>query len=437
MSSIDERIQMAVAWLLSSQLPHVSGGAGWGWIPDVPPNPQNTAEVVCVLHRAGCEIPSATKVATLVRAIVVERPAGDEWYFRTPIDVSWRVRALRCLGVAETDDGLVAGIRSLLDQQDSESGGWRMSGYLGPVSITATAGAVIALIEGNSDDTERNRAITRGIAYLASAVYQEPRSLPMYAAAHIATVLARPEITAIGDKRAERAKDLAAERLLAGLRGSERDIETELFRRDNFVDTWRHLTLHLAIGAVVAADSRSVLDPAVRAALIELLDMQEMDALGIYRGGFRISAEGPVTSYATTQALEALQQVRPAINERVNPGSVYDEICRVEGAHPTDSQTVLSVRGHRLVMNSTAAEALLLVSAAAGGTVFALSVVFADNLGQAGSRALVVWGTLLVAIGVYCGIATRFNRLPKRRVAGAVFAAFTALVLPVITFLLA
>ncbi|WP_216893093.1 hypothetical protein [Nocardia alni] len=436
MSSIDERIHMAVAWLLSSQLPHVGGGAGWGWIPDVPPNPQNTAEVVCALHRAGCEIPSAARVTTLVRAVMVERPSGDEWYFRTPIDVSWRVRALRCLGVAETDESLVAGVRSILDQQDSESGGWRMSGYLGPVSITATAGAVQALIGGDSSGAERDRAIARGIAYLVSAVYQEPRSLPMYAAAHVATVLSRPEIAAIGDKRAERACALAAERLLAGLRRDEHDIETELFRRDNFVDTWRHLTLHLAIGAVVAADSRSVFDPAVRAAMVELLDMQEVDALGIYRGGFRISAEGPVTSYATTQALEALLQVQPAINERVNPAKVYDEICRADGAHPTDAQVLVSVRGHRLVMNSTAAATLLPVSSAAGATIFALALLCTSQLGHIVSRGLVVWGTLLFALGVYGAIATRFPRLPKRRVAAAMFAALTAVVLPVIAFLL-
>ncbi|MBB5918172.1 hypothetical protein BJY24_007084 [Nocardia transvalensis] len=436
MSNIDERIRMAVEWLRSSQIPHLSGGAGWGWIPDVPPNPQNTAEVVCVLHRAGCEIPRATKVAALVRATVVERPSGDEWYFRTPIDVAWRVRALRCLGVEESDPGLSGAVRSLLDQQDSETGGWRMSGFLGPVSVTATSSAVVALIGGEAADGERHQAISRGIAYLVAAVFQEPRSLPMYAAAHIATVLARPEIAAIGDKQAERACTLAVKRLLTGLRRNEYEIDTEIFRRDDLVDTWRHLTLHLAIGAVVSADSSTIFDPAVRAAIVELLEMQEVDALAIYRGGFRISTEGPVTSYATTQALEALLQVRPAINERVNPAKVYDEICRADGAHHSDPQTVGTLRGRRMLMNSAAGEALLLIGAAAGATVFALAVGFDQALGKIGSRGLVVWGTALIALGAYGGIATRFPRLPKRRVAATVFAAFTALVLPVISFLL-
>ncbi|WP_024803642.1 hypothetical protein [Nocardia sp. BMG51109] len=436
MSNIDERILMAVEWLRGSQIPHIGGGAGWGWIPDVPPNPQNTAEVVCILHRAECEIPRAEKVAALVRATVVERPVGDEWYFRTPIDVAWRIRALRCLGVEESDPGLVGAVRSLLEQQDSETGGWRMSGFLGPVSITATAAAIPALIGDGSFDGERQQAISRGIAFLVASVFQEPRSLPIYAAAHIATVLARPEIAEIGDKKAERARSLAVKRLLHGLRRNECEIETEIFRRDDLVDTWRHLTLHLAIGAVVSADSRTIFDPAVRAAIVELLEMQEVDALAIYRGGFRISAEGPVTSYATTQALEALLQVRPAINERVNPAKVYDEICRADGAHHTDPQTVASVRGRRMLVNSTAGAALWLLGAAAGGTVFALAVGFDQALGKVGSRALVVWGTLLIALGVYSGLATRFPRLPKRRVAATVFAAFTALVLPVVTFLL-
>ncbi|MGW5519503.1 hypothetical protein [Nocardia africana] len=437
MSNIDERIRMAVEWLRGSQLPHLDGGAGWGWIPDVPPNPQNTAEVVCILHRAGCEIPRAAKVAMLVRATVVQRPIGDEWYFRTPIDVAWRIRALRCLEVEESDPGLAGAVRNLLDQQDSETGGWRMSGFLGPVSITATAAAVEALIGGGAFDGERHQAISRGIAYLVSSMYQEPRTLPMYAAAHIAAVLARPEIVRIGDKRAERACELAVKRLLTGLRRGECDIETEIFRRDDLVDTWRHLTLHLAVGAVIAADSRTIFDPAVRAAIVALLDMQEMDALAIYRGGFRISDEGPVTSYATTQALEALLQVRPAINERVNPAKVYDEICRVDGAHRTDPQAIATLGRHRMLMNSTAGQALLVLAVSAGATVFALAVGFHTVFGTVGSRALVVWGTVLVAVGAYCGLATRFPRLPKRRVASAVFAAFTALVMPVVTYLLA
>ncbi|WP_157117579.1 hypothetical protein [Nocardia vaccinii] len=437
MSNIDERVRMAVEWLRGSQIPHLSGGAGWGWIPDVPPNPQNTAEVVCVLHRAGCEIPRAAKVAILVRATVVQRPNGDEWYFRTPIDVAWRIRALRCLAVEESDPDLAAAVRSLLDQQDSETGGWRISGFLGPVSVTATAAAVEALIGDGGFDSERHQAISRGIDYLVSAMYQDPRSLPIYAAAHIATVLARPEIVRIGDKRAERACAMAVNRLLTGLRRGECEIETEIFRRDDLVDTWRHLTLHLAVGAVISADSRTIFDPAVRAAIVALLDLQEMDALAIYRGGFRISDEGPVTSYATTQALEALLQVRPAINERVNPAKVYDEICRVDGAHRTDPQAIASVRGHRMLMNSTAGEALLVLGTAAGTTVFALAVGFDTVYGTIASRALVVWGTALIAFGAYCGLATHFPRLPKRRVASAVFAAFTALVLPVVTYLLA
>ncbi|AHH22074.1 hypothetical protein NONO_c73170 [Nocardia nova SH22a] len=440
MSNIDERIRTAVEWLRGSQIPHPGGGAGWGWIPDVPPNPQNTAEVVCVLHRAGSEIPRAAKVTLLVQATVVQRPNGDEWYFRTPIDVAWRIRALRCLGIAESDPHLAGAVRSLLDQQDSETGGWRMSGFLGPVSITATAAAVEALIgiDGfTSVDGEQHQAISRGIGYLVAAVYQEPRSLPMYAAAHIATVLSRIEIVRIGDKRAERACELVVKRLLTGLRKGEYEIETEIFRRDDLIDTWRHLTLHLAVGAVISADSRAIFDPAVRAAIVALLDMQEMEALAIYRGGFRISDEGPVTSYATTQALEALLQVRPAINERVNPAKVYDEICRADGTHRTDPQAIASVRGHRMLMNSTAGQALSLLGTAAGLTVFGLAVSFAAVYGTVGSRALVVWGTVLVAFSTYCGLATRFPRLPKKRVASAVFGAFTALVMPVVTYLLA
>ncbi|SUA45105.1 Uncharacterised protein [Nocardia africana] len=129
--------------------------------------------------------------------------------------------------------------------------------------------------------------------------------------------------------------------------------------------------------------------------------------------------------------------MRPAINERVNPAKVYDEICRVDGAHRTDPQAIATLGRHRMLMNSTAGQASLVLAVSAGATVFALAVGFHTVFGTVGSRALVVWGTVLVAVGAYCGLATRFPRLPKRRVASAVFAAFTALVMPVVTYLLA
>ncbi|WP_330253740.1 hypothetical protein OG874_03800 [Nocardia sp. NBC_00565] len=87
-------------------------------------------------------------------------------------------------------------------------------------------------------------------------------------------------------------------------------------------------------------------------------------------------------------------------------------------------------------MNSYAGAGLLAVGGSAGLTIAVMSVAFADQLGDIGSRALVVWGTVLIAVSTYVCVTTRFPVVPKGRIGAVVFAAFTAVVLPVVTFLL-
>lgn len=60
MLGFDRQVSSAVSWLKDEQ--RVEGAtAGWGWVTDVPANPQNTAEVVCArlarsLHRRGFDV---------------------------------------------------------------------------------------------------------------------------------------------------------------------------------------------------------------------------------------------------------------------------------------------------------------------------------------------------------------------------------------------
>lgn len=332
MSSFDDRMDLAVDWFGRSQLSDGSGGAGWGWVADVPPNPQNTAEVVCALKAADREVPRAAEVLRLLRRSVVGRQGGSAWAFEAPVDIAWRLRALRWLGVRDDDHDVVTCIEALLAAQDAESGGWRMSGRAGPTSITATAAALHALGELAVAEERVAQVVLRGVSFLAmSMVSEDVRAQPMYAAAHIAAVLARPEFVSVGGRRSRRATELAVRRLLDGLAREEDKVEEEPFRRGEVSDTWRHLSLHLSVGAVVAADSASIFTPAMRKSLAELLDLQEMTPRHAHRGGFRTSAEGFVTSYATTQALEAMAQARLAVHESINPGRVFDIICSIEG----------------------------------------------------------------------------------------------------------
>ncbi|MFI7669014.1 hypothetical protein [Nocardia sp. NPDC049526] len=436
MSDLDDRVGLAVEWLCRNQLADGLGGAGWGWVSDVPPNPQNTAEVVCALTAAGREVPRADEVSVLVRRSVVARESG-EWAFQSPIDVSWRLRALQALGVSPTDPDVVDSMRALLAEQDADSGGWRFSRGAGPISVTATANSIRALAGLGSEHEEAAQALLRGTTFLVTSMLDnDPRVRPVYACAYVAFVVARPEIAALGGKRIDRVRELAVGQLLEGLRRREEPVEEEAFRRNEVADTWRHLSLHLAVGAVVVADSQAIFDPGVRQGLVDLLDLQETAALHANRGGFRTSAEGFVTSYATVQGLEAMTYARAAVNERVSPARVFDMICRVDGVHHADAQQVIEVDGRAVMMNSHGGALVLAATGSAGLTIAVLAVIFADELGVVGSRTLVVWGTLFIALGSFTGVATRLPSVPKVRIAAAVFAAFTAVVLPVVTFLL-
>lgn len=437
MSGLDGRLDLAVQWLGRNQVVDGQGGAGWGWVSDVPPNPQNTAEVVCALARAGREIPRSAEVLTLVRRGTVTSQHRGEWTFQSPVDVAWRLRALQCLGIAPTDSDVVDSIEALVAEQDSDTGGWRLSGRAGPVSVTATAHAIRALTGPATAHEGAARALLRATTFLISLMLDgDPRTEPLYACAYVASIVSQPEVAAVGGKRVERARGRVLERLLAGLRQGHAPVEEEAFRRGEVADTWRHLSLHLAVGAAVAADPHTIFEPPVRQALTGLLDLQETGELHTNCGGFRTSAEGFVTSYATTQALEAMVAVRTAVNSGVSPARVFDLICGTDGVHHTDAQNLVSVRGRSVVMNSHAGALLFAVGGSAGLTIAILAVIFADDLKEIGSRALVVWGTLFVAVGTFSLVSTRFPATPNGRIAAAVFAAFTAVVLPVVTFLL-
>src|SRR5580704_12760647 len=108
MSDFNHRIDMAVGWFERHIIEGSDAGAGWGWVPDVPPNPQNTAEVVCALTHIGRPVPRDADALRLIRCEVVEHASRGDWAFRSLIDVTWRLRALRCLVEDDEDPDIVA-----------------------------------------------------------------------------------------------------------------------------------------------------------------------------------------------------------------------------------------------------------------------------------------------------------------------------------------
>jgi hypothetical protein len=276
--------------------------------------------------------------------------------------------------------------------------------------------------------------VRRGLMMLISAMVEDdPRAEPLYANAQILDVLSRHEISILGGPRTAWAQKKALDRVLACLERGEIGVQEEVFTRGQVTDIWRHLTLYLSLTATAEADPALVFRPAFRNALIEMLNLQEDDRDGVNFGGFRTSQEGFVTSYATTQALHVLASVKTSLAERVNPGEVFDVMCRSGGAHHSDPQNVVTIARRSVSMNSWAGAVVFILGLVAALTIAVLTVSV-KGLSTTESKLLLVWSTLFVAGGTFAFASVRFPRVPNSRVAVVVFTVFSAVFLPIIFF---
>ena len=66
-----------------------------------------------------------------------------------------------------------------------------------------------------------------------------------------------------------------------------------------------------------------------------------------------------------------------------------------------------------------------------------MAISFKYQLGDVASRALVIWGMAPPAFSTFAYTCVRLPRTSNRKIAALVFAGFTALLLPIVTLLLA
>ena len=438
MPDLENRILLAERWLHANIADGGLGRCGWGWVPDVPPNPQNTAEVVCALAGLGRSIPQREAVEQLVRSNAVTNSQRGDWAFDALIDVAWRLRALRCLGAGPDDPDVLACVSALVEAQEPSSGGWRLAGRRGPISATATTAAVESLLGLDVPGIDLVTVRRTAVARLISAVLDNDElATSLHAAAQIAYLLASESIVELGGTRIEKARNRALRRVFDCLERGYFAIEEEVFRRGNVTDTWRHTTLPMSLRAIAAAAPDRIFEPSFRAGLVALLSLQESGSSNVNRGGFRTSQEGFVTSYATTQSLEVFRHVQGALGERVNPARTFDFLCRIEGVHHSDPQDLITIHRRTVTMNSWAGLVLLSVGLLTGATIISLAIGFKHQLGDVASRALVVWGMAPPALSAFVYACVRIPGASNRRIAAVVFAGCTALLLPIVTFLLA
>jgi hypothetical protein len=433
-SDIQHRIDLTVGWLINHVADGPEGTRGWGWVPDVPANPQNTAEVVCVLAELDRQLLDLRPAERLIRSNHVMRSTGSSWRFEEVIDTAWRLRALRSLG--QDDDDVRMATDLLLTRQDL-GGGWRMGAAAGSVSTTATRTALLALAADPCPAAGLKEAMRAGVQMLVSYALDAPRTAGnLYSFAQIADILSRPELRELGAPRADRAHDICLRRIREALMRQDLPVEEEIFIRAGFKDTWRHTSLTLGLTALARSDINSVFLPEFRRGMAHFLDLQETEPDCFHLGGFRTSTEGFVTSYATTQALEMLRLVADSVLQRVNPARAFDYICSTDGAHHSDPRDLLSFSHYRVTMNSTAGGLTLLLCVSSGATILTLALELRNHMPAAEGRALVIWGVALLSFGGYVYAALRLPRTANKVVAAVSFSFFTALALPIVTYLL-
>ncbi|GGK66753.1 hypothetical protein [Nocardia camponoti] len=461
MSTVDSRIALAAGWLQNNMVQVDADHAGWGWSPDVAPNPQDTAEAVCALAAARSYAPAYTPVplspdvynvpqpdavSALVRANSVVHAAQGEWTFQSPVDAAWRLRAL----IAMSNTGVLPDVsayrNSLLTSQDQHSGGWAMSEGSAWVSVSATTAAISALLELPPSDVQAALAIQRGCDFLTQALMDDdPRATTNAASAKIACLLGTGRLADSGNAHLAKAHANAVDRVLHYLETAPGTLEEEPIRRGNVTQTWYHATLPISIMALATSKKRLTFHPTFRRGFTELLDYQQMLPSHRDYGGFKTSRGGLITSYATAQSIEALSCVASDVRVRVNPGQVFDILCDSESRHHTDPQNISLGNLPPIRINSNAGAGFFGLGLAAGVTIITLALLFredkdkpssADVLSVPTSGALIYWGTALIAIGGYCWAAARFHQFPRAKVISLVVALLTAGVLPFFAFLL-
>lgn len=452
MSTVDDRIALAAGWLHANVIRVDDAHAGWGWSPDVSPNPQDTAEAVCALTAARAhtpihllapayDVPEPTRVTALLRLGSVTHATQGEWSFQSPVDAAWRLRALVAMSAGGVFPDVHAYRQALLTMQDPHSGGWTMSDGAATVSVTSTSAAIRALLELPDSDAEAAAAVRRGCDFLINALlHDDPQATTNFATAKIACLLGAGPLAEMGNPRITRAHARAVDHVLHYLETAPGTLEEEPIRRGNVTQTWYHATLPQSIMALATSRKQLIFHPAFRSGFTELLDYQQLSPTHRDHGGFKTSRGGLITSYATAQSIHALIQVNAEVRQRVNPGTVFDMLCDASSSHHTDPQNIGPTRLPPVRMNSTAGAAIFGMGLAAGLTIIFLALMFDEGtlepLGKPGSRALIYWGTAFISVGLYCWATTRFHRLARGKTLSLVAAIFTAGIFPFLAFLL-
>ncbi|WP_022873452.1 hypothetical protein [Nesterenkonia alba] len=426
------RRREACDWLVEQLRETTDGAAGWGWVADVPPNPQNTAEVVCALTTAGEPIPEPEKVLRLLETDTADADHKQDWSFTSVIDMGWRVRALQCMDEAGHMPEGATSTRDLAEEvrEAKRPYGWSLTRE-GPGSYSPYATAVAVRALAAYPETRSCAELREGIELLTQELGKgDSDGAKLSDQAHAVAALSDAHVTRLLAGTQRRAVRRAVTRLLHRLDKAP-VVEEEMFYREDERDYWRHLTLPHALLAILNAEPKYLLEPAFRRALKRLVGMQDLD--GANRGGFRTSPEGFVTSYATTAAVEVLCLVDRAAPDVVDPAYVLDLVCDVRGEHHEDPQEIAHVGRKRMVLNSTAAFIQAVTVTVLCAALALLMFLFEEALPMWGMR-IGAGAALVLVVASWAVYVMTYPRTNNLRVALGAGTVVTAVGIPLLAW---
>jgi Prenyltransferase and squalene oxidase repeat len=429
-SSLDFHTELACRWLESCQSP----SGGWGWVADVVPNPQNTAEVVVALSCAGRAPEDLAHLVESLAQTEVAWPDGRRWIFDTPIDYAWRLRGLARLPRTTVRDQYMS--RALRELRRQFTGkGWRMAADSGE-STFSTAVGLVAVGEISIQETAPRLAESYLPAWRWLLEDLRRPANQDCIVAHTAWALlavSEPAFHRWRDASYRRSIRAGVERLHTYLAGPI-PTEEEPFSRGEVRDKWRHPNLAVVIQALLRVSPGYLFDPLVRRRFLDLMSQQRRDT-SREDGAFGLHEGGPVTTYSTTHGIQTMTVVKAAFME-ASPADLLDLFCTLDGRHHSDAQKILTgPGGFTLLINSTAGFAV--------GTIFTLIVSLflafalgAFTLTDLSRKILVCILVYFLACGWYGYPAARLKQTSNRTVALAMYGVITALILPTITYII-
>lgn len=348
---------------------------GWGWVQHIPPNAQNTAEVLLALlslpeRDPSPEFPDVVRSCVEHNLVNCNRSATRNlaWATRALIEV----RRQNAYEAADTLDGSIGSGLDALRQLQNPDGGWPEVADE-PSQVTWTA-LTLMLLGGELPED----SVAAATDYLEGAqrsdggwplwtmspdeVEARFKDHPRMIASASSQVNSNAACTAyavlaLGRRsRNYRAQKRGVAWLIAHIDEHGR---LPLFQQvsviESEVSTFRHFSTCWALQAILAVDPQFVFNDRVASLVMYLLGLRDQAT-----GGWRASEDSDPYTWATCNAIYAMRSVLQAL-QRVNP-DMFLVLAQWHRFRELAASSWFEVRGHRLSVNASAALAIAVLT---------------------------------------------------------------------------